>query len=46
MSPEEFKQIVRKMRYWQQYDENDPSSISKNHKKELEEIVDIYLKYN
>lgn len=43
MTQEEFKDAVRNMRYWQKYVENDPTTLSKKRKEQLETQVDIYL---
>lgn len=43
MSPQEFKDAVRSMRYWQKYVEDEPTTITKQRKETLENKIDDYL---
>jgi hypothetical protein len=43
MSPREFKDAVRNMRYWQKKNKEDPSSIGLVRQRELEQEIDNYL---
>ena len=43
MSPQEFKDAVRSMRYWQKYVEDEPTTFAKQRKESLEKEIDDYL---
>lgn len=43
MTPEEFKNAVRSMRYWQKWVESEPTTFAKERKQTLEKQIDLYL---